>query len=114
MLQTDASTEYYKKRSRQLSEIRVNINQETGEISIENDGDGIDAVIIPGMFPIQLIFGMLLTSTNYNKKKKVVGGKNGYGAKTYKHFFNAFTVESVDRIRKKLVRIDYHDNMIQG
>ena len=104
-----------KKGVRQLSEIRVNINQETGEISIENDGDGIDAVIIPehGMFPIQLIFGMLLTSTNYNKKeKKVVGGKNGYGAKLTNIFSTRFTVESVDRIRKKLVRIDYHDNMI--
>ena len=30
----------------------------------------------------EMIFGHLLTSTNYEKdEKKIVGGKNGYGAK---------------------------------
>jgi len=30
----------------------------------------------------ELIFGQLLTSSNYNdNEKKTVGGKNGYGAK---------------------------------
>ena len=104
-----------KKGVKLLTEIRVNINKDTGEISIQNDGDGIDAAIIPkyGKYPVELIFGELLTSTNYNKKEqKVVGGKNGYGAKLTNIFSTRFTVESVDRFRKKLVRVDYHNNML--
>ena len=53
-------------------------------ISVENDGDGIaieedkeTGVMIP-----ELIFGHLLTSSNYDKsEEKIVGGKNGYGSK---------------------------------
>ena len=98
---------------RKLTEIRVNINQSTGEISIQNNGDGIDAKLSKkhNMYPLQMIFGVLLTSTNYNKdEQKVVGGKNGYGAKLTNIYSTKFSVESVDRIRKKLVRIDWHDN----
>ncbi len=64
--------------------IKININKETGLISIMNDGDGIDIVMMNehNMYPAELIFGCLLTSTNYDDKKdKVTGGKNGYGAK---------------------------------
>ena len=68
-----------------------------GEISIMNNGDGIDVIEHPKekkMKPIyipQLIFGELLTSTNYNKdEQKVVGGKNGYGAKLTNIFSNSF------------------------
>ena len=64
--------------------IKVEFNEETGFISVWNDGDGIPVkkhadkdIWIP-----ELIFGTLLTSSNYDKKKlKVVGGKNGYGSK---------------------------------
>ena len=53
-----------------------------------NTGDGIDVAERPKekkngkpIYIPQLIFGELLTSTNYNKEEqKVVGGKNGYGA----------------------------------
>ena len=97
------------KNSKLVTEIKVNINSETGEISIQNDGDGIDVAEHPTVKkngkPIyipQLIFGELLTSTNYNKdEKKVVGGKNGYGAKLTNIFSKSFKIETVDRKRKK-------------
>lgn len=66
-------------------DITVSPNGEGDTIlSIENDGDGItiemDAeqkVMIP-----EMIFGHLLTSSNYDKtEEKIVGGKNGYGGK---------------------------------
>ncbi|NBO60548.1 MAG: hypothetical protein EBU82_06195 [Flavobacteriia bacterium] len=68
-------------------------------IIVENDGDGIPVlehteykVWVP-----ELIFGHLLTSGNYNKEEeKIVGGKNGYGAKLANIFSNSFTVESHD------------------
>jgi DNA topoisomerase-2 len=64
--------------------IKITIDEETGIISVLNDGDGIPVVehaekkiMIP-----ELIFGQLLTSSNYDKtKKKTWGGKNGYGSK---------------------------------
>jgi DNA topoisomerase-2 len=65
-------------------------------ISVENDGDGIPiekhaekAVWIP-----EMIFGHLLTSGNYDKaEEKIVGGKNGYGAKLVNVFSHEFKLE---------------------
>ena len=43
----------------------------------------------------EMIFGMLLTSSNYNDlEKKVTGGRNGYGAKLANIFSTEFTVET--------------------
>lgn len=40
-----------------------------------------------------MIFGHLLTSSNYeDNKKKVTGGRNGYGAKLANIFSKQFTV----------------------
>jgi DNA topoisomerase-2 len=66
------------------------------EITVENDGDGIPIqkhaehdVWIP-----ELIFGHLLTSGNYDKEEeKIVGGKNGSGAKLVNVFSHEFKVE---------------------
>lgn len=42
-----------------------------------------------------LIFGHLLTSSNYNDdEKKVTGGRNGYGAKLCNIFSTKFVVET--------------------
>jgi DNA topoisomerase-2 len=76
--------------------ITVKELQEGLEISVENDGDGISIlqhsehnVWIP-----ELIFGHLLTSGNYDKEEeKIVGGKNGYGAKLVNVFSHEFKVE---------------------
>ena len=43
----------------------------------------------------ELIFGTLLTSSNYNdEQKKVTGGRNGYGAKLCNIFSTEFTIET--------------------
>ena len=50
-----------------------------------------------------MIFGNLLTSQNYGKKGKTVGGKNGYGAKLtniYSKEFEIFTIGS-DKIKEE-------------
>ena len=102
-----------------VTEIKVVINEESGEISILNNGDGIDVAEHPTVKkngkPIyipQLIFGELLTSTNYNKnEEKIVGGKNGYGAKLTNIFSKSFKIETVDRIRKKKYTQLFRTNM---
>lgn len=50
----------------------------------------------------ELIFGHLLTSSNYeDSEKKVTGGRNGYGAKLANIFSSSFSVEAADHKKKK-------------
>ena len=66
------------------------------EVCVENDGDGIPVQkhAEHGIWVPELIFGHLLTSGNYNKEEeKIVGGKNGYGAKLVNVFSDQFRVE---------------------
>jgi DNA topoisomerase-2 len=66
-------------------------------IRVENDGAGIPIEIHPTekVYVPEMIFGHLLTSGNYNKEEeKIVGGKNGYGAKLTNIFSHSFSVET--------------------
>ncbi len=58
-----------------------------------------------------MIFGQLLTSTNYSKEDKTWGGKNGYGAKLANIFSTEFTVETVDSTRNKIYTQTWKNNM---
>jgi DNA topoisomerase-2 len=67
-----------------LKNIWVSVDQDTGVITVQNDGNGFPIIQhdkhkiwIP-----TLCIGHLLTSTNYDPNiKRVTGGLNGYGAK---------------------------------
>jgi len=99
---------------KQSTYIKVNVDKATGEISICNDGEGIDVVIHPkeGVYVPELIFGKLLSSGNYKKEeKKITGGKNGYGAKLTNIFSTKFTVETADRKRKIHFIQEFSKNM---
>ena len=66
-------------------------------ISVWNNGRGIPVEMHAKekMYVPELIFGTLLTSSNYNDdQKKVTGGRNGYGAKLCNIFSTEFTVET--------------------
>jgi len=83
-------------------------------ISVKNDGDGIpvDKHAESGVYAPELIFGHLLTSSNYDKaEEKTVGGKNGYGAKLTNIFSSSFVVETVDHRNKKKYRQEWTKNM---
>jgi DNA topoisomerase-2 len=84
------------------------------KITVYNDGNGIDADIHSkyNIYNLELIFGHLLTSSNYDKNiKKTWGGKNGYGAKLTNIFSLYFKCESVDVNLKKKVSITWTNNM---
>ena len=103
-----------KKRLKLVSYIKVCVDIESGQISIENDGEGIDVAIHPieNVYIPQMIFGELLTSGNYNsKEEKITGGKNGYGAKLTNIFSKKFIIETVDRHRKLMYTQEYRENM---
>ena len=97
-----------------VKNIKINIDQENGTISVKNDGEGIrvemhekEKVYIP-----ELIFGHLLTSSNYDQSKiKHVGGRNGYGAKLTNIFSTMFYLETIDANVGKKFKQTFYDNM---
>ena len=85
--------------------------------AVKNDGESIDVAKHPehDMYIPQLIFGELLTSTNYDKEeKKLVGGKNGYGVKLVNIFAKQLDVEIVDATRQLLYRQTFSNNMTKA
>jgi DNA topoisomerase II len=97
--------------------ISVTSNDENDTIiSVENDGDGITIeedketkVMIP-----ELIFGHLLTSSNYDKsEEKIVGGKNGYGSKCTNILSKLFTVDIKNPASGKQYSQSWYDNMFK-
>ena len=78
--------------------IKIDIDKKTGEISVENDGDGIDVAIHKGtkLYVPQMIFAQTYSSGNYDQKNKITGGKNGIGAKITNIFSKEFKVTTLD------------------
>ena len=104
-----------KENIKNVKNIKITIDKTDGKISIYNDGNGIDIekhseyndIWIP-----ELIFGELLTSTNYDKtQEKTWGGKNGFGAKLTNIFSKEFIIETVDHYTKKIYTQKFSNNM---
>ena len=94
--------------------IKVSINKETGVIEVVNDGEGIEVIEHPEhkVYIPELIFGNLLTSTNYDDDaERTIGGMNGIGSKACNIFSEYFEVETVDRKRKLLYTQRFESNM---
>ena len=97
-----------------VSSIQFNIDKESGEITIYNDGNGIDIAQHPEtkLWIPEMIFGHLRTSTNYNKEeKKIVGGKNGFGIKLVFIYSLKASIETVDHTRGKKYCQTFKDNL---
>jgi DNA topoisomerase-2 len=97
-----------------VTHIDIHINKETGEIIMENDGNGIDIAKHPeyDIWIPEMIFGQLRTSTNYNKEeKRIVGGKNGFGFKLVLIWSIYGKIETVDHIRGLKYIQEFHHNL---
>ena len=98
---------------RPVKEIKVNILDD-GTIEVFNSGLGIEIekhttheVYIP-----ELIFGNMLTSTNYDDtEERTIGGQNGIGAKACNIYSSSFIVETVDHKRKLFYKQEFTNNM---
>jgi len=102
------------KKALKVNTIKVEIDAENGFVSVLNDGDGIDIEMHPEykMYPPTLIFGKLLTSTNYDDNdEREWGGRNGYGAKLANIFSKQMDIETVDHLRKKKFKQTFTENM---
>ncbi|KPJ15409.1 DNA topoisomerase 2 [Papilio machaon] len=106
-----------KQRDSKMDVIRIDINQEQNTISVYNNGCGIPVVMHKDekMYVPTMIFGHLLTSSNYNdEEEKVTGGRNGYGAKLCNIFSTKFTVETASRQYKKHFKQTWGCNMTKA
>ncbi|KAH9921344.1 DNA topoisomerase [Fomitopsis serialis] len=97
-----------------MDTIKVTIDPENNVISVYNSGRGIpiemhskEKIYIP-----ELIFGHLLSSSNYDDdEKKLTGGRNGYGAKLANIYSTEFTVDTADKNSSQKYRQTWTDNM---
>ncbi|KOS14543.1 dna topoisomerase ii [Malassezia pachydermatis] len=94
--------------------LKVTIDKEAGSISVWNNGQGIpievhekEQVYIP-----ELIFGNLLTSSNYDDDEdKITGGRNGFGAKLTNIYSTEFIVETADKQRELKYKQVFSEHM---
>jgi DNA topoisomerase-2 len=93
--------------------IKINLDKDTGRITVWNDGPGIEIKFHKEFkkYVPEMIFGHLRTSSNYEETGKIVGGKNGFGAKLTNIFSKEFTIETVDSDEKKFYRQTFSNNM---
>ncbi|XP_040186944.1 DNA topoisomerase 2-alpha isoform X2 [Rana temporaria] len=106
-----------KQRDPTMSCIKIVIDPENNTVSVWNNGKGIPVVEhkVEKVYVPALIFGQLLTSSNYDDdQKKVTGGRNGYGAKLCNIFSTKFTVETACKEYKKVFKQSWTNNMAKS
>jgi DNA topoisomerase-2 len=99
-----------------VSSISVAIDKDVGSVTIENNGPlgGISVRMHEkeGLWNPELVFGHLLTSTNYDDtQKRIVGGRNGYGAKLANIYSTEFSIVIKDHETKQTYTQSWSKNM---
>src|SRR5210317_2206874 len=99
-----------------VTQISVTIDKDTGSVTIENNGPlggiGVRMHEKEGLWNPELTFGHLLTSTNYDdSKKRIVGGRNGYGAKLTNIYSSDFSIVIKDHESKQTYSQQWSNNM---
>src|SRR6056300_824247 len=99
-----------------VNSISVAIDKESGSVTIENNGPlgGISVKMHEkeGIWNPELVFGHLLTSTNYDDtQKRIVGGRNGYGAKLANIYSTEFSIAIKDHETKQTYTQKWSKNM---
>merc|ERR1719210_1526938 len=103
-----------KQRDKKMDTIKIDIKPEENCIKIYNNGKGIPVAHHEkeNMYVPTMIFGHLLTSSNFNdEEEKVTGGRNGFGAKLCNVFSKKFTLETACKENKKQFKQSWADNM---
>ena len=103
-----------KQRDPNMDRMECIVDAATNTISVLNNGKGIPVVMHKEhkCYVPTLIFGHLLTGSNFDDdEKKTTGGRNGYGAKLANIFSTEFIVECLDTEQeKKFVQV-FRNNM---
>jgi DNA topoisomerase-2 len=97
-----------------LIKVNINVDKDNNEITVYNNGKGIDVVMHPKekVYVPELIFGHLRTSTSFDEEKvRITGGIHGLGAKLTAIFSTYFKVEVGDPVHKKKFSQYYKNNL---
>jgi DNA topoisomerase-2 len=97
-----------------VTTIKVLIDKDKNEISVYNDGHGIDVIMHPKekIYVPELLFGHLRTSTSFDETTvRVTGGIHGLGAKLTAIFSKYFKIETGDTKNKKSFSQIYKNNL---
>lgn len=97
-----------------VNKINVSIDADSGAIRVSNNGNGIPVVKhdTENVYIPELIFGTLLTSSNYDDSEaRTTGGRNGYGSKLTNIYSKHFEVLVKDPINQKQCTWSWCDNM---
>lgn len=97
-----------------VKDIKITIDKDEGWIDIYNTGEGIEIIRhdTHDIYIPELVFGNMLTSTNYDDDViRTIGGQNGIGAKACNIYSKEFILETVDSKRKKIYKQSFYDNM---
>ncbi len=112
----NAFDEYMRTPSANKIEVQVNVQGDSlvpSPVRVSNN-KCIPVVIHPKekVYLPELIFGHLLTSSNFNDaKERYTGGRNGYGAKLTNIFSKRFSVTIQDPVNKLEYTQTWRDNM---
>jgi DNA topoisomerase-2 len=94
----------------------IAVSIESDSITIENNGPlgGLSVVLNEkeAVYNPELVFGHLLTSTNYDdSQKRLCGGRNGYGAKLANIYSSQFSIVVKDSETHQTYKQQWRDNM---
>ena len=96
-------------RDTECKTIKISIDRINNTITIFNSGNGIPIQMHnSGVYIPEMVFGHLLTSSNYDH---IVATRGGYGAKLANIFSKEFIVETVDKTHNKKYVQRFSDNM---
>lgn len=97
-----------------VTQIKVSVDRETGELSVWNNGPGIPILKHSehDMYIPEMIFGYMRTGSNYNQDNaRVGGGMNGLGATCVNVYSKQFKVETVDSDQQKKFVQTFSNNL---
>lgn len=97
--------------------IDIRFEEDTGEISVCNNGPGIDVIKVKTlndgeMYKPQAIFSQFLAGDNFEKNKdRIVGGMNGLGGKVTNAFSSVLKIETFDAKRGRFYSQTFRDRL---
>ena len=99
--------------STKCTKIKVNIDKDTGETIIWNDGQVVPIEVNDeGDYNHTMIFGQLMTSSNYDdEEERLVSGRNGIGIKATNIYSKSFQVRGFDPEVGKIFEQNWANNM---
>jgi DNA topoisomerase-2 len=101
-------TKDVKLRGWTLDKIKIDLS-ETGHLSVWDNGGITSQLHSTGMYPIEVVFGKLFSSSNYDDTvERHVTGTNGVGSVLTNIFSKKFSVKSSDTVNQ--IEVTWSDN----